>query len=131
MEKLIRTENLGNGILVKFFDLSNRYYGDFHRVKIEVRCTLPLGPECFAGAADPQAETRRVRGLLGNNLFFTRSLEKMGVAGGDLEAVKQTLVDSFISSTFHYLASAEFAPRLVASELAKMKKVRRPAFVPR
>jgi hypothetical protein len=36
-----RTEHLANGITLTFFDCSNRYFGDYHRVYIEIHLSVP------------------------------------------------------------------------------------------
>jgi hypothetical protein len=121
-----RTEKLSNGLTVEFHDRSNRYYGDFHRVRIEVRCSIPLTPAVITPSEDPEAELRRVRDILGEEVVFTRFIERMGVAGDALEQTKRHLIDSFTRSAFAYLENPAFPSRLVARELERRKKVRRP-----
>lgn len=123
---IMRTEKFSNGLTVEFHDRSNRYYGDFHRVRIEVRCSIPLTPAAIPLSEDPEAELRRVRDMLGDEVVFSRFLEQMGVAGDALERTKQHLIDSFARSTFSYLENPAFPSRLVARELERGKKVRRP-----
>lgn len=126
MNDTLRTEQLANGLTVEFHDHSNRYYGDYHRVRIEVRCRCPLAAGLFAGAADPEAELQSARSALGEEVVFTRVLEQMGVAGSDVEKTRQHLIDSFVQGTFPYMESPAFPARLVAREMEQKKKGRRP-----
>ena len=119
MEQLRREDVLENGLNVAFVDVSNRYYGDYHRVRIEVRCFLPLRPELFAGPA----ELDRARHLWGETLSWARPLEKMGVCGAAVETTAADLVEAFVASAYPYLSRPEFPVRLLARELA----ARRPA----
>ncbi len=109
---------------VEFFDRSNRYFGDYHRICIDVIVRLPLCPEYFAAFADPDSEWQRARVVLGDEAVFKRTLERMGVSGADVETTRQALMDEFSRTTFSYLQSPDFPARFVASELAKTKKVR-------
>ncbi len=122
MDEMVRTDQLKNGLLVEFRDFSNRYYGDYHRVRVEVRCRCLLAEGYFAGSDDPQGDLRKVKEQLGAELSFVRNLEKMGVAGDAVAATRQGLIESFIQSTFPYLESPNFPVRLIARELAQVQK---------
>ena len=90
-----RTEHLANGVVLDFIDLSNRYFGDYHRVCIEVRIRGPLPGTC------PPSITHLVR---------------MGVAGADVTVARDRLVDDYWRHAGHYLARADFPARLAASK---------------
>jgi hypothetical protein len=126
MTKIIQTENLPNGMKIEFIDCSNRYYGDYHRVRIEVRFIFPLTPAVFEQIADSEAERVNIRKVLGGKYVYTRVLEKMGVPGDALEETRRSLIDSFIGSTFSYMAQPSFPLRLIVRELARRSKVHRP-----
>lgn len=126
MEDILRTDHLPNGVCVDFVDFSNRYFGDYHRLQIEVRCRITVTPQLFAASADPCAEAERVRSRLGDEVLWVRRLERMGVAGDDLESVRNEMVESFVKSGFAYLKSHDFPVRFVASEMAARQKKARP-----
>ncbi|MDY0268078.1 hypothetical protein [Trichloromonas sp.] len=126
METILRNEQFDNGVRLEFVEGSNRYFGDYHRLRIEVRCRVALTAALFPDAVDPEGETHRVRGLLGEELKWSRSLERMGVATADLAAVRAELMDAFAASTFAYLRAPQFPTRLLAAELEKRKQARRP-----
>lgn len=92
---LLVTQQLENGLQLEFEDLSNRYYGDYHRVCISIYCRL---------AEDGHQE----------RYLFT-SLEKMAVAGGELAAVKQQLMEQFDQRQRSYLARPDFPRRFLAA----------------
>ena len=126
METILHNEQFDNGLRLEFVENSNRYFGDYYRLRIEVRCRVSIDAALFPEAADPAGESRRVRGLLGEELTWTRPLERMGVATADLPAVRAELMDTFATTTYPYLRSPEFPSRLLAGELEKRKQGRRP-----
>ncbi len=126
MEQILRTDHLANGVRIDFIDGSNRYFGDYHRLRIEIRCRIAVTPQLFAAAADPCAEADRVRGRLGDEVLWTRHLERMGISSADLETVRNAMIESFVKSSFSYLQSPQFSSRFVALELAKCQKQARP-----
>jgi hypothetical protein len=88
-----RTEYLKNGVTVEFVDLSNRYFGDYHRVCIEIRMIVP-----------------------DNKIQRVRRLERMGVAGADVESTRNLLAENYWQHAGRYLAHAEYPARLAAVE---------------
>lgn len=96
-----RTEHLANGVEVAFTDLSNRYYGDYHRVCVEVRIMAPCPP----GHGGPAVSDR---------LLTIKRLERMAVPGAQVAAVRDRLVDHFWVHAAGYLAHSEFPARLAA-----------------
>ncbi len=128
---LIRTEHLKNGLTIEFHDHSNRYFGDYHRLHLEVRCRLPLAPALFAAAAEPQAKFEEARRLLGPEVVNLRTLERMGVAGGDVEATRRALIDDFLRATLPYLENPLYPSRVLVSELTKRRHARWPTAVRR
>lgn len=122
MKERIRTERLNNGLSVDFFDRSNRYFGDYHRLCIEVCCRVPLNLETFAGSADPAAELQKARALLGGEVVMVRRLEKMGVAGEAVARTREALIEGFIRSSLPYLETPVFPQRFIASELGRRRQ---------
>ena len=126
MGDTLRSVRLDNGLIIEFFDRSNRYFGDYHRLCVEARCRVPLNPDSFAGSADPVAELQAARAVLGNEVVFTRTLEKMGVAGEAVARSREALIDSFIRSSFPYLDTPNFPGRFIAGELERRRQGGRP-----
>lgn len=124
METILHNEQFDNGLRLEFVEDSNRYFGDYYRLRIEVRCRIAIDAALFPEAADPAGEACRVRGLLGEELTWTRRLERMGVATAKLPVVRAELMDAFATSTYPYLCNPQFPARLLAGELEKRKQVR-------
>ncbi len=102
---------LDNGLSVNLYDHSNRYYGDFHRVCIEVKIDIPVQLENLP------AELSSGAAKLSTPLRFERSLERMGVAGTELQAVKTKLVADFLATSSIYLDKPDFAQQLLKKRL--------------
>lgn len=126
MEQLLRTEHLNNDIRVEFIDASNRYFGDYYRLHIEIRCRIAITPERFSTLIDPDAEADLARSRLGDEILWVRHLERMGVSSDALDEVRQEMIESFVQSTFPYLQSPQFATRAIALALAEGQKRTRP-----
>lgn len=127
---LLRSMQLDNGLNIDFYDRSNRYFGDYHRVHIVVECRLVI-EEALLAAIEPAAERQKARNLLGEQLQVSRTLERMGVAGADLCNVREALIDSYLQSALPYLAEPEFPVRLLHKELARKSAGRGLALVRR
>ncbi len=113
-----RVVPLTNGLELELFDLSNRYFGDYHRVRVEVRCSIPLVARFFAGD-EQHPDLMRARALFGDSLAFKRALERMGVSGADVDGVRNGLVSDFLASSADYLEHPDFVRRYVARQLAQ------------
>jgi len=111
-----RTIELNNGLRLELRDYSNRYFGDYHRIKIEIRCEIPLRGEFFAGN-DDDPQLQEARRLYGESLCFERSLERMGVPGAEVEKVRNELIENFLGSSADYLERPEFVSRYVQRRL--------------
>jgi len=95
-----RSERLDNGVALEFVDLSNRYFGDYHRVCVEIRLTVPT-----------------------KGLQRIRRLERMGVAGADVEMTRNQLAEDYFQHAGRYLAHAEYPARLAAAQAASPRHV--------
>lgn len=127
-QQSIRKEHLSNGLTVEFFDGTNRYFGDYHRVFIEARYRIPLTADAFADSVDPAAALQGARAVLGEEVVFTRTLEKMGVSGDEVERTRHSLIDNFLRSALLYLQNPSFSRRFIAAELERRLKGRRPSW---
>lgn len=89
-----RSEALDNGVAITFFDLSNRYFGDYYRVRVEVRISVPQ---------------------LGQSLVKVHMLDRMGVPGADVSGVRTRLVEDFWRNAGAYLGRPDYPARLLAA----------------
>lgn len=115
MRDTLLTRTLDNGLQLEFVDQSNRYFGDYHRVRILVRCQVALRPEWLAACPDSVAPDQ-LRTLLGDAVTFERSMEQMGVAGDQLDRVKTRLIEGFLGTTAAYLGSPQFPGRFILQQ---------------
>ncbi|MBJ6723870.1 hypothetical protein [Geomesophilobacter sediminis] len=118
MKKLVREIPLANGLSVRFYDTSHRYFGDYHKVRVEICCEVPVVPELF----QDQTEYQQALKLIGPSARYLRHEEHQGVATADVERVVQGIVEHFAGHSLRYFAGEEFPGRLVRSELERLKK---------
>ena len=116
MDKPLKSIELDNGVDVEFFSQGNRYFGDFHRVKIVAVVTIPLVLETLPVDLQPIAA-----GCSGS-IKYEKSLERMGVATGKVETVTQSLIEDFIQTVGYYLEKKSFAEGLLRKKGADKPK---------
>ncbi|OQY19554.1 MAG: hypothetical protein B6I36_03875 [Desulfobacteraceae bacterium 4572_35.1] len=102
MTEVIAGEDLANGVRIDYIDKTNRYYGDYHRVTIEISLSF----------ATDNYETKHK----------FQELSRMGVAGADVEAVKSRLIATFRDGPMPYMNKEEFPDRFKLT-LKKRKSV--------
>ncbi len=117
-ETPFREIHLTNGLMVRFYDLTRRYYGDFYLVKLEVRCEVPIR-RAYIGSAD---EFARVKALLGESVLFRRTIERMGVPTAKVGEIRELLMTNFEQHASAYLVSASFPHKLIMSQLHKARR---------
>ncbi|WP_316348583.1 hypothetical protein [Desulfuromonas acetoxidans] len=99
MKDLLQGVTLENGLNIEFSDETVRYYGDYHRIQIDVFVVLEDG--------------RREQ--------FQR-LERMGISGDMLEEAKREMMSAFRMNCLPYMASSGFPEKFIAS--LKQRKVK-------
>ena len=101
MSEVFEPVVLKNGLMIRFEDLTNRYFGDFHRICIKVLIELPASVEL------PASISRE-------SVRLEQTLEKMAVPSAALVDETHGLIDSFLSSSKSYLEKDEFISQLIA-----------------
>jgi hypothetical protein len=107
-------ERLTNGLYLRFFDQSNRYFGDYHRLRIVVEIELSLSNELLT---DPEILTAAKK-RFGAKLTTNKILERMGVPGSRVDTLRAELVASYQTEVQSYLSRPEVPQRLLRAELA-------------
>lgn len=107
-------ERLTNGLYLRYFDQSNRYFGDYHRLRIVVEIELNLGNELLTDPELLAAAKKR----FGASLTTNKVLERMGVPGSRVDALRAELVASYQTEVQSYLSRPEVPLRLLRAELA-------------
>jgi hypothetical protein len=126
MPKLIREMPLSNGLTVRFFDATRRYFGDYHQVRILICCEVPLTADLFS---DDQAH-QAARKLLGASVSYKKEIEHQGVASLSIEETVDKVISHFVAHSLGYFSGPAFPKKLVQSELTKVKGIKK-SFVPR
>ncbi|MCK4691198.1 MAG: hypothetical protein KAT20_05300 [Desulfuromonadales bacterium] len=107
MTDLLKSVTLEGGLVVNFYDQSNRYFGDFHRICIKVVAELVL----LHATDEPEPP-----------LVYERTLERMGVTTAALETEKSALIDSFLSVSRTYLENPNFPEQLLRKKKSEKTK---------
>lgn len=108
-------ERLVNDLTLRFYDQTNRYFGDYHRVRIVVEIELGLDNRFLPDQDLLTAAIAR----FGEQLIIRKVLERMGVPGAQVEEVRAKLVVSYRHEIENYLCRPEVPLRLLRAELAQ------------
>lgn len=103
MEEII----LKNGVTMQVEDKTAVLTGDLYMVHLEFTTMVNLG----------EGDTELRRYCKGEKLKFTRAFKKPAVHKRDLEEVKSSMKDSFLSTNLPYLEHPEFVSRFKAKML--------------
>jgi hypothetical protein len=125
MENLIRELPLANGLTVRFFDTTRRYFGDYHQVRVKISCEVPVTADLFA---DQQAFDAALK-LLGAKVQYVKDIEQQGVPTLSTADAVANVIRQFMENSLGYFDSAEFSKRFVQSELNRIRSKAK-SFVP-
>ena len=115
----VRIVTLKNGLMLHFFDRTNRYFGDFHRVLVVVEGYLDSE---LGSLSDEQKKV--LTELTASSPLYRRDLERMGVTSGRLELTVNELIDSFLDSAKNYLERPDIPGQLISKYVAGYRKRR-------
>jgi len=116
--ELLKTVTLGNGLTVRFYDQTRHYYGDFHLVRLEIVCEVPLRAEYFPTSDDFEEAGR----LIKDPATYRREIDQMGVPSTAIETARQRLMDNFLEHSLPYFSVVSFPARFARAELARARK---------
>jgi len=102
--------------VVDFFAQNNRYFGDFHRLKINAIATIPFDTAVLSD------DLLEFAASYPGFIKYEQSLERMGVVTSLVETVTHGLVDDFIETVEKYLEKKNFAENLLRRELENKTK---------
>lgn len=115
MTEPIREILLANGLTVRFFDHTRRYFGDYHQVRVNIICDVPLTAELF----DDDDSYRSALKHLGDNVQYLKEIEHQGVPTAATVETLQRVIQQFVDTSMGYFQSAEFPRKLAQSQLKK------------
>jgi hypothetical protein len=125
MKNVIREIQLANGLTVQFVDATRRYFGDYHQVRVEISCEVPLSALLFD---NPEACAAALK-LLGTKVCYLKKVEQQGVPTLATAEAVQNVIQQFIDHSLSYFSSPAFPRRFVQSELNRVRS-RTSSFVP-
>ena len=119
-DNILFSHSLANGLEIVFREHGNRYFGDYHQVKMTVSCRIDL-EESLASGILTKDDLEKARQLFGDHVEYTRLVKQMGVAGAEVESVRQQMIDNFIAHSASYMAGDDFAARFVLRKLTERR----------
>lgn len=109
----IRELPLANGLTVRFYDATRRYFGDYHQVRVKISLEVPLSADLFDDAGSYEAAVR----VLGPKVQYLKEIEHQGVPTLSTAETVQRVIQQFINHSLSYFQSPAFPKRFVQSEL--------------
>lgn len=123
MSEPFKIVELSSGLRVKFYDQSNRYYGNFHKVRISVVAQIPVDGTLLS------EDLKRLITQSMDLVSYETMLERMAVPTEQLAEVRSSLVNDFLASASRYLTSKVFVEGLLRRREMTKKKRRMPSLV--
>ena len=120
MSEPFKTVELSSGLQLKFYDQSNRYYGNFHKVRISVVALIPVDEALLS------EDLKRLISQSVDLVSYETVLERMAVPTEQLSEVRSSLVSDFLASAGRYLTSKIFVEGLLRRRETTQKKQRIP-----
>lgn len=118
METYIQQIDLPNGLSISVHDTTRRYYEDYHLVRLEFACPVPLRMEYF----DTPEALDDAKKLIGETAVYRRTCEKMGVPFDGIVAAREAIIADFMKNALPYFTVESFPVKLVRSELQKARE---------
>ncbi len=116
--KLIEEIKLGNGLILKIFDLSRQIAADTVKVEISFQTKIPLKESYFANDQD----YNQVKNVMGDKLAYEHKRERSFVPKENENSVRDDLINTFKDNSLEYLASVNFPQKMALSILKDIKK---------
>ncbi|MBW2503444.1 MAG: hypothetical protein JRE16_02630 [Deltaproteobacteria bacterium] len=115
-------KTFGNGLKLEFRDMSNRYFGDYYRVCIEVTIHIDIASQAQSGS-NADLFWLNAKSAIGEHLKKTKTLERMAVCSRDVEQVRKTLMDDFLTTNEHYFHSTKYLRALVETHMNNLGSI--------
>jgi hypothetical protein len=121
MAAVIRTWHLIRGLIVEVEDESRNYYGDYHNVRLVIRCRIAVKAELLKGMEEMPSYARVVEAM-GPSIEYLRVVGRAGVAGKDVSSVKEALLASFEETALPYFDREGFEEKFVRKRFDEIEK---------
>jgi len=100
---------LGNGLTIQIYDHSSVYFGDFHKIRLEIIC-VPENEK----SDDPKDCAKKC--------IYRQFIEKMGISSNDLERTKADILNNFKKNSLPYFQNEAFPDKLITFNSKKSRK---------
>jgi hypothetical protein len=114
-EKLIKSENLENGIKLDIFDACRPLIGDRWQITLIARATVSV-KAAMSDDKEGEGDADAICKALGDEVVFEQKRERNFIDDAEKDALFQSLFDLFQESTRKYVAHPDFPRKLVAKE---------------
>lgn len=112
----LKEYRLKNGLLLRLYDKTYRYFGEYFFIEIEAVCEVP------ADFVNKDNIPLDLKSLYPEKVIFKKTLSKKGVYETDLDKEKRILIEYFEKNGLPYIQSKNFPDRLFQKELQNIKK---------
>ncbi len=112
---LIETIALEDNITLKLFDDSKRLPDDRWQVTLTARLIIPV-TALYRGKTEGLPPADELRAALGDPLVYEHKNVRQFVATNEKRALRKTLVDTFKSKVFPYIARHDFHVKFAAAK---------------
>ena len=117
MKTLVREIPLTNGLTVRFYDATRRYFGDYHQVRVTISFEVPLCADLFEDAATHESAVK----LLGPQVNYVKEIEHQGVPTLATAETLEKVIQHFIDNSLAYFETEAFPKKFVHAELNKVR----------
>lgn len=115
---LLKKYLLENGLEVKVFDKTYRYFADYFTVLLELKAEVEVREDYF----DTNDMFKRAKSLLGEKQNYIRELKREGVYEKDVENVKEELLSNFERHSINYLSRSSFLKKFILKRLKEEER---------
>lgn len=123
-DTILKICHLSCGTPVTVTDATRHYFGGYFHVRIHICADISVCSADFEDACEGDDALSR----LGRSVSFCRTLEKMAVPEGELDNVRQHLMNAFDTNVLPYLQREGFSSNFVRSEYRKKLKIVSPVY---
>ncbi len=121
-QTLIKTIELGNGLMLEFYDISRKLAGDRWYVGVIARIDIPMIDSLPTHQHLSHYSVEELRNALGESVRFQRILERHYIDEREKDDLLNSLIKSFIKRTLNYLSLHDFPGKYVLKEFQACRK---------
>ncbi|MCX7991094.1 MAG: hypothetical protein N2999_03525 [Proteobacteria bacterium] len=114
--EVVKEYKLDNGLTLKLFDKTYRYFGEYFFIEIEAVCEIPIS------LIDKKKLPQELVPLIPEKLIYSKTLSKKGVYESKVKEEKDHLIENFERNSLPYLDNESFPFKFYLKELQKIKR---------